>query len=65
MPAVCILQVLPNPLLDIRDFWEGVTRRLLASVELGEADAKADLVNIGIRNQVVGRGRDRWVDEKL
>lgn len=65
MSAIRILQVLPNPGFDISDLWEGVPGRLLACVKLSEADAEADLVNIGIWNQIIGCGRYRRVDEEL
>ena len=65
MPAVCILEVLSDPLLDVGNLWEGVAGCLLACVELSEANTKADLVNIGIWNQIVGCGRYRRVDEEL
>lgn len=65
MTAVCVLQILANPTLDVGDLREGIARRLLACVELREANTKADLIHIRIWDQVIGCGRYRWVDEKL
>jgi hypothetical protein len=63
--VVGILEILSNPGLDVWDLWEGVTRRLLACVELRETNAEADLVYICVGNDVVSGNRNRWVDQKL
>lgn len=65
MATVRILQILPNPLLDIGDLWEGITRCFLTRVELSETNAEADLINIRVGNQVISRRGDGWVDKKL
>lgn len=65
MSAVRVFQVLSNPCLDVGDLWEGITRRLLACVELREANAEAHLISIRIWNQVIGRGRHGRVNKKL
>ena len=65
VPAVCVFQVLSNPRLDVGDLWEGIARRLLACVELREANAEAHLVDIRIWDQVIGRGRHGWVDKQI
>jgi hypothetical protein len=65
VPAVRVFQVLSNPRLDVGDLWEGIARRLLACVELREANAEAHLVDIGIWDQVIGRGRHGWVNKQL
>lgn len=65
MPAVGVLKVLTDPRLDVGDLWEGVAGRLLAGVELCEANTEADLVDIGVGDQVVGCGGNGGVDEEL
>lgn len=65
MAGVRIFQILSNPRLDIRDLWEGVTRRLLASIELSKTNAKTGFVNICIRDDIICSSRNRGVDQEL
>jgi hypothetical protein len=63
--AVSVLEVLADPLPDIGNLGEGVARCLLACVELSEANAEPNLVDVRIGNDVVGSRRDRWVHQEL
>ena len=65
MSAIRVLEIVSNPALDIHNLGERVTRRLPARIELREADAKADFVDVGVGDDVVGGRRDRRVDEQL
>lgn len=65
MSAVCVFQVLPNPRLNIRNLRERVTRRLLAGVELGEPNAEAKLINVCVRDDIIGSSGNRRVDQEL
>lgn len=53
VPAVGVLEVLANPCLDVGDLGERVARCLLTGVQLREANAEADLIHVGIWNNVV------------
>lgn len=63
--TVRILQVLPDPLLDITNLWERIAGRLLACVELSEANTETDLVDISVWNQIIGCRWNGWVDKEL
>lgn len=57
-------EVLADPLLDVADFREGVHGRLLARVELREADAEARVVDVlSVGNHVVARVCDGRVEQ--
>ena len=62
---VCSLEVPPDPVLDISDLGKGITWRLFASVKLREANTKAQLVNVCIRNDVIGSCWNGGVDQKF
>jgi hypothetical protein len=63
--SIRVLEVLSNPLLDIGDFWERVAGCLLAGVELCEANAEAELVDVGIGDDVVCGGGNRGINQEL
>lgn len=65
VPGVGILEVLSYPGLDICNFWERITSGLLTCVELRETNTEAELVNVRIRDNIVGGLRNRWVDKEL
>jgi hypothetical protein len=64
-PAICLLQILSDPSLDILDLGVRIARRLLASVKLREANTEAHLIDISIRDNVVVRGRNGRVHQQL
>lgn len=65
VPCVRILQVLSDPCLDVGNFREGILRGLLASVQLCEAYAEAQLVDIGIYDDIVVLVDSGRVDQQL
>jgi hypothetical protein len=64
MPLIRIPQILPHPRLDVGNLRKRVARRFLARIELGEADAEAELVDVNVRDDVVCGGRDGGVDHE-
>jgi hypothetical protein len=64
-PGIGLLQVLTDPRLDVRDLGERVPRRLARGVELGEADAEADVVDVVVDDGVVGAVGYGRVDEEF
>jgi hypothetical protein len=65
MPRIRLFQVLSDPDPDVGDLRERVSGDLLASVELGETDAEAEIVDILIGNDVVDSGRDWRLGEQF
>jgi len=59
-------EIRTDPLLDVLDFREGISRDRLAGVQSGETNTKADIFDIAVLdNQVVGSLRKRRIDKKL
>lgn len=65
IPLIPRPEVLTNPPLDIRNLLERILRGLAARVELGEADAERQVVDILLGHDVVGGGSRGRVDEQL
>lgn len=65
MSCIRILEIVSYPRFDIRNFWKGVSRSLLAGIQLCETNTEAKLVNIRVWNNIIGSCWNWRVDEKL